>query len=78
VGPCVAAGIGYTWGQGELDYHNGSHRFSIKGVSVVDAGATDFSASGGVYHLKTLRTSLGTTSRQAPVSQLLEAVLPSY
>jgi hypothetical protein len=41
-----AAGIGYTWGQGELEYQNSSQRFSIKGVSVVDVGATNFSASG--------------------------------
>jgi hypothetical protein len=53
-GGSVAAGIGYTWGNGELEYHNSSHRFSIKGVSVVDVGATDFSASGRVYNLKKL------------------------
>jgi hypothetical protein len=53
-GGSVAAGIGYTWGHGELEYHNGPHRFSIKGVSVVDVGATNFSASGHVYNLKRL------------------------
>jgi hypothetical protein len=53
-GGSVAAGIGYTWGHGELAYHNGSHGFSIKGVSVVDVGATDFSASGHVYNLTKL------------------------
>jgi hypothetical protein len=29
-GGSVAAGIGYTWGHGELEYHNSSQRFSIK------------------------------------------------
>jgi hypothetical protein len=58
-GGSVAAGIGYTWGQGELEYQNGSHHFSIKGVSIVDAGATDFSASGSVYHLKKLKDFTG-------------------
>jgi hypothetical protein len=53
-GGSVAAGIGYTWGNGELEYKNSSHRFSIKGVSVVDVGVTDFSASGRVYNLKKL------------------------
>jgi hypothetical protein len=53
-GGSVAAGIGYTWGHGELEYHDSSHRFSIKGVSVVDVGATNFSASGNVYNLKKL------------------------
>ena len=53
-GGSVAAGIGYTWGHGELEYQKSSHRFSIKGVSIVDVGATDFSASGHVYNLKKL------------------------
>ena len=50
-GGSVAAGIGYTWGHGELKYHEGSHQFSIKGVSVVDVGATNFTATGDVYNL---------------------------
>jgi hypothetical protein len=50
-GGSVAAGIGYTWGRGELEYDNSSRRFSIKGVSVVDVGVTDFSASGYVFNL---------------------------
>jgi hypothetical protein len=53
-GGSVAAGIGYTWGHGDLEFHQGSHRFSIKGVSIVDVGATNFSASGQVYNLKRL------------------------
>ena len=53
-GGSVAAGIGYTWGHGELEYHDSPQRFSIRGVSVVDVGATNFSASGNVYNLKKL------------------------
>jgi hypothetical protein len=53
-GGSVAAGIGYTWGHGDLEYHNSSRSFSIKGVSIVDVGATNFSASGQVYNLKKL------------------------
>jgi hypothetical protein len=53
-GGSVAAGIGYTWGHGELTYQESSHQFSIKGVSVIDVGATDFTAAGTVYHLKDL------------------------
>jgi hypothetical protein len=50
-GGSVAAGIGFTWGHGELEYQKGSYQFSIDGVSVVDVGATDFTAAGSVYHL---------------------------
>jgi hypothetical protein len=44
-GGSIAAGIGYTWGDGELEYRDSSRRFSIKGVSVVDVGASDFSGN---------------------------------
>ena len=53
-GGSVAVGIGYTWGHGELNYGKGSHDFSIKGISVVDVGATNFTAAGNVYHLTKL------------------------
>ena len=53
-GGSVAAGIGLTWGHGELKYQEGSHTFSIRGVSIVDVGATGYSASGVVYHLHQL------------------------
>jgi hypothetical protein len=53
-GGSVAAGIGYTWGHGEVTYGKSSHEFSIKGVSIVDVGATNFTAAGRVYNLKKL------------------------
>ena len=53
-GGSVAAGIGYTWGHGELAYGDSSRPFSIKGVSIVDVGVTDFTAKGNVYNLKSL------------------------
>ena len=53
-GGSVAVGIGYTWGHGELGYHDASHHFTIKGVSIVDVGATGYTASGVVYNLKQL------------------------
>jgi hypothetical protein len=53
-GGSVAAGIGYTWGHGELKTTDQSHKFSIKGVSIVDVGATRFDATGNVYNLKSL------------------------
>ena len=53
-GGSVAAGIGFTWGHGELKYQDASHDFTIKGVSLVDVGATGYTASGHVYNLKQL------------------------
>jgi hypothetical protein len=50
----VAAGIGYTWGKGDLTYNNQTHKFSISGVSIVDAGAANITATGSVYNLNKL------------------------
>jgi hypothetical protein len=51
-GGSVAAGIGYVWGRGELNYHGKVHPFTLSGVSVVDAGASNITATGVVYGLK--------------------------
>jgi len=48
-GGSVAAGIGYTWGKGDLSYRDSSRPFSIKGISVVDVGATGFTAKSEVH-----------------------------
>ncbi len=53
-GGAIAAGIGYTWGDGTLTFNNSKHNFGINGVSIVDVGASKYSASGTVYHLKKL------------------------
>jgi hypothetical protein len=53
-GGSIAAGIGFSWGHGELNYGGQSHAFKISGVSLVDVGAANVSASGHVYNLKNL------------------------
>jgi len=53
-GGSIAAGIGFSWGHGELSYGGQSHVFKITGVSLVDVGAANISASGHVYNLKNL------------------------
>lgn len=54
-GGAVAAGVGYVWGHGTLSYDGGSHKFKLKGVSVVDVGAAGVTAAGDVYNLTNLR-----------------------
>jgi len=53
-GTSIAAGIGWVWGKGEIDFKGKEHTFKISGLSVVDAGVASISASGGVYNLKNL------------------------
>jgi hypothetical protein len=50
----VAAGIGFTWGHGELTYQGVKYKFKISGLSVVDVGVANISANGLVYHLNNL------------------------
>jgi hypothetical protein len=54
-GTSLAAGIGWVWGKGKLDFKGKEHSFKISGLSIVDAGISNISASGEVYNLKHLR-----------------------
>jgi len=59
-GGAVAAGVGYIWGSGRLDFGGGVHRIKISGLSIVDVGAAKIDARGSVYHLKQLSDFNGT------------------
>ena len=50
----VAAGIGWSWGGGELNYAGKAHKFKIAGLSVAEVGVTKAEATGHVYNLKNL------------------------
>jgi hypothetical protein len=47
----VAAGIGYTWGHGKVNFKNTYHKFTISGLSLLDVGGASISATGYVYNL---------------------------
>jgi hypothetical protein len=51
----VAAGIGYSWGKGTLTYKGKDYPISVKGLSLGKVGITKATASGEVYHLKSLK-----------------------
>jgi len=51
-GGSVAAGIGYSWGEGKLMYKGKSYPIDVDGLSVGDVGAASISLSGKVYDLK--------------------------
>jgi hypothetical protein len=50
-GGAVAAGIGFQWGHGDVVFEGQKHRFSVSGLSIVDVGASSYTASGLVYNL---------------------------
>ena len=50
----VAAGVGYSWGGGTLNYLGKSYPLKIKGLSIGQAGAAKVEASGNVFNLAKL------------------------
>jgi hypothetical protein len=59
-GGSVAIGIGYSWGGGTLDYQGQKYQLKVSGLSIVDVGASQYTASGVVYHLNKLSDITGT------------------
>jgi len=53
-GKSVAAGIGYSWGNGVLTYKGKEYPFSVSGLSAGDIGITSAELSGEVLNLKKL------------------------
>lgn len=51
-GGSVAAGVGYVWGKGSLNYMGQKREFKLSGISIVDVGIAHITAAGDVYHLK--------------------------
>jgi len=50
-GGSVAAGVGYTWGDGTLHYNGQNYPFHVDGLSVVDVGISHIEGAGEVYNL---------------------------
>lgn len=53
-GGSVAAGIGYTWGEGVLHFKGADYAFTVNGLSVVDVGLAQIEGTGEVYNLAKL------------------------
>lgn len=50
----TAAGAGYVWEHGLLEYHDRQSSFKLDGISVIDVGSGDVTAAGEVYNLSQL------------------------
>jgi hypothetical protein len=53
-GGSVAAGVGWSWGNGTLNFQGKTHKFKVKGLSVIDIGASKVEAAGDVSNLNKL------------------------
>lgn len=48
----VAAGLGYVWGKGTLEFRGQRYPFTVKDFNIVDVGVSKQVARGEVYNLK--------------------------
>ena len=62
----VAAGVGWAWGDGVLNYRGKPHQFKISGLTAVGVGASRADATGEVYNLKKLDDFEGTYTSAEP------------
>lgn len=56
----IAAGIGFSWGNGKLNFNGRQYRFSIDGVTAIDFGLSTSTGSGEIYNLTDLADFEGT------------------
>jgi hypothetical protein len=56
----VAAGVGYTRGDGLLHFNDKEYPFAVNGLSVVDVGISHFDGVGDVYNLQRVQDFPGT------------------
>ena len=49
----VAAGVGYSWGEGVLKFQGKEFRFTVQGLNVAAVGVAKVNAVGDVYNLNT-------------------------
>jgi hypothetical protein len=59
-GTGIAAGVGYTWGDGTLHFKGADYRFTVNGLSVADVGVAHIDGAGDVYNLQRLEDFSGT------------------
>ena len=50
----VAAGIGFSWGEGTLTYKEKTYRVKVQGLSVGEVGVSRATATGRVFDLRKL------------------------
>jgi len=50
-GGSLAAGVGFSWGQGTLVFQGKTYNFKIDGFAVGDVGVAKIDATGDVYNL---------------------------
>jgi hypothetical protein len=50
----VAAGLGVTWGDGNLNFKGTDYKFKVSGLNLIAVGVASVNAKGDVYNLQNL------------------------
>jgi hypothetical protein len=74
----VALGFGVNWGHGTLKFKGKEYKFKLNGLSVVDLGVSNVSATGEVYHLRHLSDFAGTYNAASAGIAIAAGVGASY
>lgn len=56
----VALGVGVQWGNGVLKFQGKEYQFKVNGLSVIDVGISQISATGEVFNLEKVEDFAGT------------------
>jgi hypothetical protein len=72
-GGSIAAGVGYTWGSGALIFQGKKYDLDVSGISLLNVGASSYTASGSVYNLKKLSDFNGVYTAASPRSSITES-----
>jgi hypothetical protein len=56
----VAAGVGWSWGDGTLEFDGKTYPVTVDGLTIGAAGIKELTANGDVYHLSKLEDFEGT------------------
>jgi hypothetical protein len=59
-GGAIGIGVGGSWGQGTLRFQGKDYPFRMRGLDLVNVGASKITASGDVYNLKNIADFSGT------------------
>lgn len=70
----AAAGIGYTWGDGNLRFGGRTYRFTVSGVTVADIGYSKVRGTGRVYNLHRLQDFSGTYAAATGEATLVNGI----
>jgi hypothetical protein len=70
----AAVGVGYTWGDGVLNFHGRRYPFTVKGVDIAAVGYSTVIGTGRVYNLHRVSDFTGTYAASTGEATLVNGI----